>query len=203
MIYFFDNYSSLDVENLKSFLPKKRAEKLEKLKQKRDKENCLASYLLLKIALKDFGINSFIVDEDENGKPFLRGNECYFNISHCKCGIAVAVSKFPVGIDIQDVVPYKSGVAKRVFSEAEIAFVKASVNPDREFTRLWTLKEAAVKCDGRGIKILNDFSFENCEEKFEKYDKKFFTTAKENLYISVCGSEDFSEIKTIKNLEDF
>lgn len=203
MIYFFDNYASLNPDEYKTVLPAERAARFERFRQTRDKENCLAAYLLLKYALKQNGIENFKIEAAENGKPFLKGENIFFNISHCKSGVAVAVSDSEIGIDIQDIEPYKESVAKRVCTEKEIELIKKSENKDRAFTRIWTLKEAAAKCDGSGIKILGDFSFENSKKTFEKYNKKFATFEYENLFISVCGNEDFRNITEIKNLEVF
>lgn len=203
MIYYFDSYGSLPLEKYKELLPKERAERFERFRQQRDKENCLAAYLLLKYALKQCGIDNFDICADENGKPFLKDECIHFNISHCRLGLAVAVSTGKIGIDIQDIEPYRLKLAKKVCTHEEIEFIENSSNRDRTFTRLWTLKEAAAKESGEGIKILGDFSFENCGNRFEKYSKRFTTFEKENLFISVCGSENFSDIIEIKDLEVF
>lgn len=203
MIYYFDNYDSLPLERYKELLPKERAERFERFRQQRDKENCLAAYLLLKYALKQYGIKRFEIDKDENGKPFLKNENIHFNISHCQLGLAVAVSTDEVGIDIQDIEPYRLKLAKRVCAQEELKFIENSSNRDRTFTRLWTLKEAAAKESGDGIKVLDDFSFEYCENSFKKYGKIFTTFEKENLFISVCGSKNFSDIIEIKDLEVF
>lgn len=203
MIYFFDNYASLNLDEYKTVLPVERAARFERFRQTRDKENCLAAYLLLKYALKQNGIEDFKIETAENEKPFLKSEKIFFNISHCKSGVAVAVSDNEVGIDIQDIEPYKESVAKRVCTEKEIELIEKSENKDRAFTRIWTLKEAAAKCDGSGIRILDNFSFENSKNFFQKYNKKFATFEYENLFISVCGNEDFRNITEIKNLEVF
>lgn len=203
MIYFFDNYDSLNLERAEELLPAERYEKFCRLKQTRDKENCLAAYLLLKYALKESEIENFKIITGENEKPYLEGIELYFNISHCKFGVAVAVSLSPVGIDVQEIEEYSEGVAKRVFSEEEIRFTENSENKAKTFTRLWTLKEAAAKCDGGGIAVLNSFRLEDSGMKFKKYGKIFTTWERKNLFISVCGDEDFSDIIEINSLEDF
>lgn len=203
MIYFFENYDSVSCENFLGFLPEKRREKCLRLRQKRDRENCVISYMILKQALKENGVENFELDTDENGKPFIKNSEWYFNISHCREGVAVVLSRSPAGIDIQDIGPYKEAVARRVCSPAEIELIENSENADREFTRIWTLKESAAKCDGKGIKILKDFFFENCGNSFRKYDRFFTTFEKKNCFISVCGEEEFSDITEIKNLEVF
>ena len=107
MIYFLENYDDFSAEKFLSFLPADRREKFEKLKKKRDKENCVASYLLFKKALADFGVEDFEVEIKENGKPFLKNNKnIFFNISHTDSGVAVVADEKPVGIDIQDILRY-------------------------------------------------------------------------------------------------
>ncbi len=203
MIYFFENYDGFSDEKFLNFLPQNRREKYNKLRQKRDKENCVISYLLLKKALRDFGVENFEIETDENGKPFLKRNsEIYFNISHTRSGVAVVADKSPVGIDIQDILPVKQSVIERCFSDEEKLLIKASASPEKEFTRLWTLKESAVKSDGAGIAKLKDFCFEKSEKAFEKFGKIFKTFERKNLFISVCGLRDFSDIIEIKNLEE-
>lgn len=203
MIYFFENYDEFFCEKFLSFLPQNRREKFEKLKQKKDKENCVVSYLLLRKALRDFGPENFEIEIRENGKPFLKNNEnVFFNISHTDGGVAVAVDKNPVGIDIQDILPLREGVIERCFSEEEKELVFKSEHPEKEFTRLWTLKESAVKCNGETVANLKNYCFENNKKSFEKFDKKFTTFERKNLLISVCGSREFSGIKEIRNLEE-
>ncbi|MBR6531704.1 MAG: 4'-phosphopantetheinyl transferase superfamily protein [Clostridia bacterium] len=203
MIYFFGNYDDFFCEKFLDFLSGKRREKFEKLKRKRDRENCVISYLLLKKALSDYGINDFEIITGENGKPFLKDrNDIFFNISHTDGGVAVAVDKSPVGIDIQDILPLREGVIERCFSENEKELIFKSEQPEKEFTRLWTLKESAVKCTGETVANLKNYCFENNGKSFEKFDKKFTTFERKNLLISVCGSREFSEIKEIRNLEE-
>ena len=203
MIYFFENYDGFFCENFLNFLSENRREKFEKLKQKRDKENCVISYLLLRKALKDFGIENFETEIGENGKPFLKDNKnIFFNISHTDGGVAVVADESPVGIDIQDILSVREGVVERCFSESEKELISKSTSPEKEFTRLWTLKESAVKFSGETVAFLKNYCFENDEKSFEKYGRNFTTFERKNLFVSVCGAREFSEIKEIKNLEE-
>lgn len=202
MIYFFDDYENFSAEKFSDFLDANRREKYEKIKQKRDKENCVVSYLLLKKALKDFGIEKFIIEIGENGKPFLKDNDTvFFNISHTASGVAVIADKKPVGIDIQDILDVKEKVIERCFSEDEKEIIFSSDRPEKEFTRLWTLKESAVKCNGETVASLKNYCFSDEENTFLKYGKTFTTFERKNLFISVCGTGDFSEIIEIKTEE--
>ena len=90
----------------------------------------------------------------EGGKPYLKEYpNFYFNISHTKEWVAVAVADVSVGLDIEMLRLYKPEVAKRFFHKDEYSFLMAQPShlQDVEFTRLWTLKESYVKCTGTGI----------------------------------------------------
>lgn len=76
-----------------------------------------------------------------NGKPMASG--CYFNISHSHGLVACAVSDVPVGIDVEKIRPVSPRLL-RILSPAE----RESVRRDEDFFRLWTLKEALIKCQG-------------------------------------------------------
>lgn len=202
MIYFFDDYENFSAEKFSAFLDANRREKYEKIKQKRDKENCVVSYLLLKKALKDFGIEKFIIEIGENGKPFLKDNDTvFFNISHTASGVAVIADKKPVGVDIQDILDVKEKVIERCFSDEEKEIIFSSDRPEKEFTRLWTLKESAVKCNGETVASLKNYCFSDEKNTFLKHGKTFTTFERKNLFISVCGTGDFSEIIEIKTEE--
>jgi 4'-phosphopantetheinyl transferase len=87
---------------------------------------------------------------NEYGAPYLE-NGPYFSISHCKQGIAVAVSETPIGIDIEAIRPFNEGLMRKTMNSEEQTYILSSLNPEIEFIRLWTQKEAYVKMQGTGI----------------------------------------------------
>lgn len=78
-----------------------------------------------------------------------------FNLTHSGQMAAVAVADCPVGIDVERVraMPDLLAVASRFFAPAEAAEVQAAPEPERTsmFFRIWTRKEAFVKCVGDGL----------------------------------------------------
>lgn len=202
MIYFFDDYENFCAEKFLEFLPEKRIEKYNRLKRKTDRDNCVAAYLLLRYALRENGIDSFETEVGANGKPFLKNKKLSFNISHCAEGVAVAVDTEPVGIDVQEIGNYNERVAKRFFTDGERKKINASPDKAKAFTRIWTLKESAIKCEGKSLANLGEFSFGDYEKFFEKYEKKFSCLSEKNVLISVCGNRYFDKIKIVKT-EDF
>ena len=114
---------------------------------------CLKSYELLTALLAStpytlHSTPSFLYNE--HGAPYLEDGP-YFSISHCKQGIAVVVSDSPVGIDIEGLRSVDDGLVRKTMNTQEQAQIAAAANPEQEFIRLWTRKEAYVKMLGTGI----------------------------------------------------
>ena len=114
---------------------------------------CLKSYemLLQLLASAPYTLHStptFLYNE--YGAPSIK-NGPYFSISHCKSGIAVAVSNQPIGIDIETVRPLKVDLVKKTMNPLEQEAILSAPQPDWAFTRLWTRKEAFLKMKGTGI----------------------------------------------------
>lgn len=202
MIYFFDDYENFCAEKFLKILPENRIEKYNRLKRNSDRDNCVVAYLLLRYALRENGIDSFETEVGENGKPFLKSEKLFFNISHCAEGVAVVVDTEPVGIDVQEIGGFNEKVAKRFFNESENKKINASPDKAKAFTRIWTLKESAIKCEGKSLADLGELSFGDYENFFEKYEKKFSCLSEKNVLISVCGDRYFDKIKNVKT-EDF
>lgn len=89
---------------------------------------------------------------NEHEKPFLADHpDLFFNISHCKNGIAVVVASHPVGIDIESFRDAEHGLLEMTMNPEERQQIASSEDPTAEFTRLWTRKEAVFKLRGTGI----------------------------------------------------
>lgn len=117
---------------------------------------CLKSYEMLQqlLASTPYTLHSTpTFDYNEYGAPSIK-NGPYFSISHCKSGIAVAVSNQPIGIDIEAVRPLKVDLVKKTMNPLEQEVIFFDTQPDWAFTRLWTRKEAFLKMKGTGI--IND-----------------------------------------------
>jgi 4'-phosphopantetheinyl transferase len=89
------------------------------------------------------------------GKPFVPETSLELNLSHSGYLIAVAAGSEPVGIDVERIkerTPIDS-IAGRFFHGDEIAYLSGLPDDERRdaFFSLWTVKEAAMKADGRGV----------------------------------------------------
>lgn len=149
-------------------------------------KNSLAGWFGVTTGLKElFGIENPQILRQKNGKPYLKNNEVFFCISHTDDTVAVAFSEYPVGIDIEYTREYNDKVSRKMFSENEQAYVNGD---DVKFTKLWTLKEAAVKATGEGIRAAKKYSFNFCDDEIRANSDNCRITQRveNNLIISVC-----------------
>ena len=94
------------------------------------------------------------LEHNEKGAPYLPAHpELSVSIRHCRAAVAVAVSpEGRVGIDVECRRRIGDGLMERVCTPDEQAAVQASPDPTMAFLRLWTRKEAVLKCRGTGIR---------------------------------------------------
>lgn len=165
MLYVFEELEQIDdtiyPEMLKELSPQ-RLEKVERYKHINNKKQCVAVYLLLRYALMtEYGMTAeesrVEFDYIENGKPVLKNHSAiFFNMSHCIYGVACAVSQNVVGVDIQDIRPFRMTTLERIASTAEREKVLNAEQPEIAFCRLWSAKECIAKLSGKGLAA--DFS---------------------------------------------
>ena len=148
-------WSEERMEEILSLVSQQRREKAIKYSHKSGRQLSLMAYRLLQDMLAEvYGITEPpIFQLLENGKPVIVGHkDIHFNLSHCRNGVACAVSDHPIGIDIESIPQQtKDGLAEYVFNDYELQMLKESPSPTLTFTRLWTMKEAVVKLSGRGL----------------------------------------------------
>lgn len=151
-----------------TWFPKERVENILKIKYLQGRREKVAAYELLLKGLRERGIlESPTIVYDANGKPGLDFATAYshlhhttstdiphISISHCKVAVAVAISDSPVGIDVEGIRRYSPELGQRIFNMQELQIIESSDNPDREFSRIWTRKEAYLKQTGVGIQSM-------------------------------------------------
>lgn len=127
------------------------------------------TYLMLDRILKEV---YHIKDREiifEGNKPLLKSNEKYFSISHSENHVAIAVSDFECGIDIEK-------IKQRDFHKIAER-MKFECNNLQEFYQEWTLYEAKYKLgnppQSHWFAIIKDYflcvASKNPNEKFELY----------------------------------
>lgn len=161
MLYrIFDDMTQCSEQEVARLLPLVSAQRREQAlhyKHTFGQYCCLRSYIMLNELLAEWGrIYQLPVNEqptflyNDYGAPYIEGGP-HFSISHCKTGVAVAVSENPIGIDIEAIRVFKTNLMRKTMNKDEQQCILTSNKPDIEFIRLWTKKEALLKLQGTGI----------------------------------------------------
>ena len=107
-----------------------------------------AKMLIQKAAKELCGIDKAEIVRTECGKPYFRDLPIKFSISHSKSRVVLALSDREIGVDIQHISPRGTDVAKRFFTEDEVAYIG---DDTVRFYEIWTKKEAYSKWQGKGL----------------------------------------------------
>lgn len=151
MIHIYDNldrFSDQQYQFLFEQLPPSRKAKASILDGDK-KKIAISEYFLLKqlLHLKD----NVDFTYNENGKPRLDGY--YFNFAHRDNVICIAIGETEIGVDIEKQRKYDVEFARFILNDEEFAFIETQANKDELITKLWTQKEATVKCLGLNLSI--------------------------------------------------
>lgn len=152
-----------EIQRLQSAVPLWRAEQAMRFNHLQGQYACLKSWeMLMELMQRAFGVDAYEhleVEKNEHGKLFFRDYPDYcFNISHCKAAIAVAVAARPIGIDIEQMRRVEQSLIDYTMNDSEQRQIREANDPTRYFIRLWTQKEAALKCRGTGLAIKKEQS---------------------------------------------
>ena len=118
----------------------------------RPREQRFARVLLQETIAECFGAKEYFPAFDEEGRPCWKGGICW-SITHKFPWIAVAVSKYPVGIDLEMLVERDTALFS--FFSREEWEILGSCDWLR-FYMLWTAKEAVIKQERCTIDALRD-----------------------------------------------
>lgn len=161
MLYrIFDDMTQCSEQEVARLLPLVSAQRREqalRYKHTFGQYCCLQSYKMLCELLAEWSrVHQLPINQqpiflyNDYGAPYIEGGP-YFSISHCKRGIAVAVSENPIGIDIEVIRTFSPDLMRKTMNEDEQLRITSSAIPEVEFIRFWTQKEALLKLQGTGI----------------------------------------------------
>lgn len=130
-----------------------RKQKTMRYLQPEGRKQSLAAGLLLKAVLFRHGAAQTELRTGKNGKPEMEG--ICFNLSHSDELVICAVSKKPVGCDVEKIKKLPKHVAERFFCESECRHLKSVTKEQQstEFFRIWTMKESYMKMTGEGMSL--------------------------------------------------
>ena len=184
-IYLFEDLKNIDEgfidENIDR-LPPERKERCLRYRNKSDKAACILAYMLLsKMLLEQYNIDTVPnFTYNEHSKPYLKDTDnLFFSISHTKNAVAVVVTDFEIGLDIETIREVNENIIDKVCTEKEKIFLADSCDRVRDFYRLWTMKESYTKAYGRTVADV-------LKKDLEFKDFAFYST--DEFYLNVyCG----------------
>jgi 4'-phosphopantetheinyl transferase len=152
--------TSFDPDEARSLLDPTEDSRLSSFSSDSRKAEFLAGRLLAKhLASSALGIEAkrVSIERGPEGGPYVAGGFS-LSIAHSGGVVLCAVARFGVGVDIERIKPRRDidGIAGYAFAQTEVAALRMQPTMEREkrFYALWTLKEAHVKRLGLGLASL-------------------------------------------------
>lgn len=199
-VYFAD-ISTSDAEKLletygTNMEPRRRAS-IEKCTNTKVKKLMVGAGSLVSRVLSEYGYKGSDIAYKEHGKPYLRDEKLFFNLSHSGNRLMLAVSAFEIGADIQKKVPYRENLVKRITKESER--IGRTEEYEKHLNRVWAIKESYTKLTGEGLGLdfsLIDYSYNGdaisitCEGRSDAVCRMIFIN--EDYEACVSAYNDFS-----------
>lgn len=152
-----DHYFERIRDRYEAVLSKLELQKADRYLRTKDAESFIVRrYFLREILAKCLKVKpeKIYYQLEANKKPRIDGIQ--FNVSHTKNLVAIALSPFPVGIDVEfiDQNFNFSIIMEDCFSEEEQMLINNNLHSSTNFYTLWTRKEALLKASGEGLSDL-------------------------------------------------
>ena len=135
-------------------LPRVIQDEIPRYRRWQDRQARLFGKLLLIESLRTYGCSTDCLNNivfDQFGRPFI-DQYIDFNISHSEEYVVCAAAEVGrVGVDIERIKPVTLSEFDQCMSKEELAEINCHVNRYKKFFDYWTMKESAMKCDGKGL----------------------------------------------------
>ncbi len=151
---------------------------------------------LLKRVLEENSGRSFDeieIKKGEHGKPYA-DTDFYYNLSHTRGLVVIAISDNEVGIDCEYIRPANLRIMDKFFSPDEKNAVLSSDDPYNEIIKYWTLKESYIKLLGVGFsERVSEINFVICEDGISSNTGAHFMCFEiNNCVVSVASENVFN-----------
>jgi len=195
-----------------------RREKIKKYYFYQYKKRSLIAEILLRYCLKiRFDISKSEVQFIKNnfGKPMLKNfKKIHFNLSHSGDWVVCGINyDYPIGVDVERIKDNNLQIAETFFTPEEYDYIlnQPLKEMNKNFYKIWTLKESYVKAEGKGLNIpLHTFSFDILPKEIQMYEgsnlsKKycFQIFYLDDLHVvSVCSKNIYNGPISIISIDD-
>ncbi len=150
----------------------------------------LARFLGAKLAGLELGQRCPQCQSPEHGRPIpVRG--AHLSWSHSQGFVAAAVAGRPIGVDLeprQRPRPEPAALAS-VLTASEQALVQASQQPDVDFYRIWTRKEALIKTGATSLDQLTEVDLSENPLQWHGIQLRTWTTPSTVTSLAITSAE--------------
>ena len=179
----------------KPVYPDARAQEIQACKNERVKIEKYCVWQLLAYALhRSYGVNmqKLPFAKDENGK--WTTPDYFFSLSHCEEVVAVAISRKPVGLDVEKVSDRMEKIKDKILTQREFSRYKEREDKSLYLAEKWTQKESIFKMQGGKAFIPN---------KIETEDYKTHTARLKDLdgYLFSVAADEVKLVRTYQNVD--
>lgn len=202
MIYYADwrVFPDALLQKVLPLLPEEKRTAIAKIVHLPTRRQSITAWALLLYALRTKSRKMPPLAFTETGKPYFAGSDLHFNLSHTDTLVCAALSKKPVGVDVQTLTAPSDGVIRRVLSEMEQRLLRRSDDPAALFTRFWTQKEAYAKWTGEGLSCAFsslDFSPNAPDDAFSAFGAAFRVWQFSDAVMAVCSERPVEETQKV------
>ena len=186
-------------------LPEYFQKEIKEYKHWQSAQNSLLGKIILQYAFKKLQF-SFTLNDIKIGKkdkPFLNAT-FDFNISHSGNIIVVALINYAkIGVDVEKHRSINLPLFKKYFDKDEWQSIEQNSEPLKTFFDCWTIKESAIKHDGRGVEILSKTKIQ-APKIYCDTTELFYQQLKihDDYSCAVCSETDFQILKEEVFLND-
>lgn len=200
--HILEPFSTTEFEKNLVLLPSKMREKVVQFRRWEDSHNSLmGKILLMNTAERFFNMPDILTQltYSDFKKPHINSS-ISFNISHAGNLVVCAMSdKHQLGIDVEQLSKIDFALFQDCMSEKEWEQIKLAKDPNREFLKFWTQKEAVIKADGRGLTIpLNGLKLNDCQISIDKKSWHLLKINVHSNYICHLATDKLLTIEDVK-----
>ena len=165
MEYIVKSINNFDLNDIKQFynkIPKIKKEKIDKYKINDAKSRSIVGEILLEELLSKKGISYNSIDYfiNDEGKPYIKNNNLFFNISHSENYVITVISEKEIGVDIEKIRKVPLNTIRQFATENEKKYILSSnSNIEERLFKIYTLKEAYFKMKGENLSRIFEVEF--------------------------------------------
>ena len=156
-------FNDNDIESFYERIPKNKRDKINKIKNSNARKRSIVGEILLSKLLtkNNLSYDNLEYYINDYGKPYLKNNNLFFNISHSFDYVIAIVSEKEIGIDIEKLRKTSLNTIHQFATKKEQDYILSSnINIEERIFSIYTLKEAYIKMLGTNLNKAFDVEFQ-------------------------------------------